>query len=125
MYKIVAVSLALIAAVSCAPQYGHQQQSYGGHGYHQEPSYPSQPIKYEFKYSVHDPHTHDVHSQEESGDGHYVKGVYKLQEPYGGERTVHYSDEGHGFVAHVQTSKISHPQNYGHGGYGHQQPAKY
>nr|XP_018911490.1 PREDICTED: cuticle protein 8-like [Bemisia tabaci] len=113
MYKTIALTLALVAAVTA--QYGHQ--SYGG--YHQEPSYPSEPIKYQYKYEVHDPHTHDIKSQEESGDGHYVKGYYKLVEPYGGERIVHYSDDGHGFVAHVQTSHISHPQDYKKASYGH------
>ncbi|GFG31393.1 hypothetical protein Cfor_09261 [Coptotermes formosanus] len=61
--------------------------------------------KYEFKYGVKDPHTHDIKEQAEKRDGDKVEGYYKLLEADGTTRTVHYTADKHtGFHAHVQRS---------------------
>jgi len=61
--------------------------------------------KYEFKYGVKDPHTHDIKEQAEKRDGDKVEGYYKLVEPDGTTRTVHYTADKHtGFHAHVDIS---------------------
>ncbi|PSN46536.1 Cuticle protein 19 [Blattella germanica] len=81
--------------------------------------------KYSFKYGVKDAHTHDIKEQHETRDGDKVSGYYKLVEPDGTTRTVHYTSDKHsGFNAHVEKSghrsHISHPHvsyNLGHGGY--------
>ncbi|PSN33409.1 hypothetical protein C0J52_15266 [Blattella germanica] len=67
--------------------------------------------KYEFKYGVHDSHTHDIKEQSEKRDGHKVEGYYKLVEPDGTTRTVHYTADKHtGFHAQVQRhGHASHP----------------
>ena len=58
---------------------------------------------YEFEYKVHDPHTHDIKSQHETRKGDEVKGFYKLVEPDGSVREVHYtSDHKTGFNAEVK-----------------------
>ncbi|KAJ9583206.1 hypothetical protein L9F63_022453 [Diploptera punctata] len=70
--------------------------------HHSEESYHSHP-KYEFKYGVKDTHTHDIKEQSEKRDGHKVEGHYKLVEPDGTTRTVHYTADKHtGFHAHVE-----------------------
>ncbi|KAJ4438784.1 hypothetical protein ANN_14735 [Periplaneta americana] len=67
--------------------------------------------KYEFKYGVKDPHTHDNKEQAEKRDGHKVEGHYMLVEPDGTIRTVHYNADKHtGFHAHVhKTGHAVHP----------------
>ncbi|KAJ4438779.1 hypothetical protein ANN_14730, partial [Periplaneta americana] len=67
--------------------------------------------KYEFKYGVKDPHTHDIKEQAEKRDGHKVEGHYMLVEPDGTIRTVHYNADKHiGFHAHVhKTGHAVHP----------------
>ncbi|XP_069669237.1 cuticle protein 19-like isoform X4 [Periplaneta americana] len=61
--------------------------------------------KYEFKYGVKDPHTHDIKEQAEKRDGHKVESHYMLVEPDGTIRTVQYTADKHtGFHAHVQRS---------------------
>ena len=60
---------------------------------------------YEFKYGVHDGHTHDVKEQAEKRVGDKVEGYYSLVEPDGTKRTVHYTaDEHTGFNAVVSKS---------------------
>ncbi|PSN44459.1 Cuticle protein 19 [Blattella germanica] len=90
--------------------------------------------KYSYKYGVKDAHTHDIKQQHETRDGDKVSGYYKLVQPDGTTRTVHYSSDKHsGFNAHVEksghSSHVSHPghsshvahphvsYNLGHGGY--------
>lgn len=78
--------------------------------------------KYGFEYNVHDPHTGDYKSQHETRDGDVVKGFYKVAEPDGTLREVHYtSDKHNGFNAVVTKSgHAHHPAVYGHGhGHGH------
>lgn len=74
---------------------------------HYEQEYPAGPAKYEFAYSIADPHTGDYHSQEEKRDGDHVVGQYSLHEADGTVRIVRYSDEGHGFNAVVE--RQGHP----------------
>lgn len=77
---------------------------------------------------MHDPHSHDVKSQHEERKGDEVKGFYKVAEPDGTVREVHYTaDHKNGFNAVVKkTGKAHHPAVYGghggdggHGGGGH------
>jgi hypothetical protein len=67
--------------------------------------------KYEFKYGVNDTHTQDIKEQAEKRDGDKVEGYYKLVEPDGNTRTVHYTSDKHkGFHAQVVRSGYSlHP----------------
>ncbi|XP_014365524.2 cuticle protein 7-like [Papilio machaon] len=85
---------------------------YGGHDYYAHP-------KYEFLYSVADPHTDDHKSQHEYRDGDAVHGSYSLHQPDGSVRTVDYTADDHsGFHAKVHYSAPSvHPSHYG--GYHH------
>jgi len=93
------ISKQVIAApvAKLAPAYAHRY----------EEEYPAGPAKYEFAYSVADPHTGDYHSQEEKRDGDHVVGQYSLHEADGTVRIVRYSDEGHGFNAVVE--RQGHP----------------
>lgn len=77
--------------------------------------------KYGFEYNVHDPHTGDYKSQHETRDGDVVKGFYKVAEPDGTYREVHYtSDKHNGFNAVVKKSgHAQHPAVYGGHGGGH------
>ncbi|KAJ9591090.1 hypothetical protein L9F63_002371, partial [Diploptera punctata] len=71
------------------------------HGHEEHHAHP----KYEFKYGVHDGHTHDIKEQAEKRDGDKVEGYYKLVEPDGTTRTVHYTADKHnGFNAKVERS---------------------
>lgn len=68
------------------------------------------PAKYEFEYSVHDPHTGDAKTQKEVRNGHQVHGSYSLIEADGSKRTVEYTaDEHHGFNAVVHREPSAHP----------------
>ncbi|PSN37977.1 hypothetical protein C0J52_10434 [Blattella germanica] len=63
------------------------------------------PPHYEFKYGVKDDHTGDIKEQAEKRDGDRVEGYYKLVEPDGTIRTVHYTADKHtGFHAVVEKS---------------------
>ncbi|XP_053989836.1 cuticle protein 19 [Hylaeus volcanicus] len=80
----------------------------GGHDdYNHHPAY-------NFEYSVHDPHTHDIKSQHESRNGDSVKGYYTLKEADGTLREVHYTaDHKNGFNAEVKRSgHAQHPAHY-------------
>ncbi|XP_054262884.1 holotricin-3-like [Macrosteles quadrilineatus] len=93
----------------------------GGHGGgHGDYDYFA-PAHYAFEYEVHDPHSHDVKSQHETRKGDDVKGFYKLVEPDGTIREVHYTADKHnGFNAVVKkTGHAKHPAVYGHGDGGH------
>ncbi|XP_050544639.1 cuticle protein 7-like [Daktulosphaira vitifoliae] len=70
--------------------------------YAPEPAYA--PAPYNFEYSVNDPTTYDVKSQQEYADGNgYVKGSYSLVEPDGSTRVVEYTaDDYNGFNAEVK-----------------------
>lgn len=62
-----------------------------------------QPANYEFKYDVHDEHTGDIKSQQESAKDGKITGYYTLIEPDGHRRIVHYTaDDHHGFEAKVE-----------------------
>ncbi|CAG4941790.1 unnamed protein product [Parnassius apollo] len=68
--------------------------------------------KYNFAYSVADPHTGDHKSQQESRDGDVVHGSYSLVQPDGSVRKVVYTADDHsGFNAVVHNSApFVHPQ---------------
>ncbi|XP_050668993.1 cuticle protein-like [Leptidea sinapis] len=84
-----------------APVHYNQQYATGHQEYYSHP-------KYEFEYSVNDPHTGDIKSQHEARDGDHVAGSYSLHEADGSVRTVHYNADGHnGFNAHVEHSEPS------------------
>lgn len=60
------------------------------------------PVAYEFQYAVHDPHTGDIKSQQESRKDDRVEGVYELIDSDGHQRIVHYKADDHsGFEAIV------------------------
>lgn len=60
------------------------------------------PPHYSFQYGVHDAHTGDIKSQQETRDGDVVKGEYSLVEPDGTKRIVTYTADHHnGFNAVV------------------------
>ncbi|XP_065171714.1 adult-specific cuticular protein ACP-20-like [Atheta coriaria] len=84
--------------------YDHHDDHYDGYHYPQ----------YAYKYGVEDPHTHDIKSQEEHRDGDVVKGHYKLVQPDGRTRIVHYTADKHnGFNADVQyLGHAAHPSYY-------------
>ncbi|KAJ8731921.1 hypothetical protein PYW08_014651 [Mythimna loreyi] len=74
---------------------------YEGHDTHAHP-------KYEYSYSVADPHTGDHKSQHESRDGDAVHGYYSLLQPDGSVRKVEYTADDHnGFNAVVHNSAPS------------------
>ncbi|XP_075971017.1 cuticle protein 7-like [Anticarsia gemmatalis] len=77
---------------------------YDGHDTYAHP-------KYDFEYSVSDPHTGDHKSQHESRDGDSVHGYYSFVQPDGTIRMVEYTaDDHHGFNAVVHHSAPSvHP----------------
>ncbi|XP_050668998.1 cuticle protein 7-like [Leptidea sinapis] len=91
------------APAAYAGNYGGQ---YDGHDTYSHP-------KYDFSYSVADPHTGDHKSQHESRDGGAVHGSYSLVQPDGSVRKVDYTaDDHHGFNAVVHNSAPSvHPQH--------------
>ncbi|XP_052750383.1 cuticle protein 7-like [Galleria mellonella] len=71
---------------------------------HDEYAHP----KYDYEYSVADPHTGDHKSQHESRDGDVVHGYYSLVQPDGSVRKVEYTADDHnGFNAVVHNSAPS------------------
>ncbi|XP_063890269.1 cuticle protein 7-like [Helicoverpa armigera] len=103
------------AAYYSAPvaHYAAPVADYDGHDTYAHP-------KYDFAYSVADPHTGDHKSQHESRDGDAVHGYYSLVQPDGSVRKVEYTaDDHHGFNAVVHNSAPSvHPAPvYGHAYY--------
>ncbi|XP_069705148.1 cuticle protein 19-like [Periplaneta americana] len=119
-FKIAAV-FAMLVVISLA-QHHHELPHYAPvpveHHHHEvevEEHHHAHP-KYEFKYGVKDEHTHDIKEQHEKRDGHKVEGYYKLVEPDGTTRTVHYTADKHtGFHAHVERSGHAvHPVHHHH-----------
>ncbi|KAJ2939692.1 hypothetical protein O0L34_g14412 [Tuta absoluta] len=71
---------------------------YDGHEQHA-------PAKYDYSYSVADPHTGDHKSQHETRDGDSVHGFYEFVQPDGSVRKVEYTADAHnGFNAVVHNS---------------------
>ncbi|KAI8429062.1 hypothetical protein MSG28_007630 [Choristoneura fumiferana] len=96
--KLVAFGAMLAAANAGLYGYGH------GHGHavssqsivrHDEGYAPYAHPKYDFAYSVADPHTGDHKSQHESRDGDAVHGYYSLVQPDGSVRKVEYTADDH------------------------------
>lgn len=96
----------LVFAYPHVAEYNSFGQQYGDDHYDGHHA----PTPYHFKYSVNDPHTHDIKSQHEESDGHgNVKGTYSLVEPDGSTRIVEYTaDHEHGFVAKVKKVEAAH-----------------
>ncbi|XP_025420328.1 cuticle protein 8-like [Sipha flava] len=105
--KLIAFA-ALVAGHMMVFAYPPEYSSYNAHD-----QYAHAPAPYSFEYGVHDPHTHDVKSQNESSDGHgNVKGSYSLLEADGSTRVVEYTaDDVHGFNAVVK--KVGSPYYHG------------
>ncbi|KAJ4438780.1 hypothetical protein ANN_14731 [Periplaneta americana] len=99
-FTLILSQVAATLLVVCAVSFGDHHEEH----HHAHP-------KYEFKYGVKDPHTHDIKEQAEKRDGHKVEGHYMLVEPDGTIRTVHYNADKHtGFHAHVhKTGHAVHP----------------
>ncbi|CAG4941781.1 unnamed protein product [Parnassius apollo] len=98
--------------VAQAVHYAAPAADYDGHDYYAHP-------KYDYTYSVADPHTGDHKSQHEIRDGDAVHGSYSLLQPDGSVRTVDYTANDHtGFNAVVHNSAPAvHPapaHNYHH-----------
>ncbi|XP_050544646.1 cuticle protein 7-like isoform X2 [Daktulosphaira vitifoliae] len=96
--KLIVFAACVASALSqySAPSYHSAPKAYS-----HEPEYAPSP--YSFEYSVHDPHTYDIHSQYEHGDGHgNVKGSYSLVEADGTKRIVDYTADHYGFNAEVK-----------------------
>ncbi|XP_055640028.1 larval cuticle protein A2B-like [Toxorhynchites rutilus septentrionalis] len=69
--------------------------------------------QYEFSYGIHDEHTGDIKSQQESRHGDQVHGQYSLIDSDGHKRTVEYTADDHnGFnaVVHREPTDIKIPQ---------------
>ncbi|XP_069705139.1 cuticle protein 19-like [Periplaneta americana] len=104
------VVIATLAAAVLAQDHHHHLPAVEHHVEEYHHAHP----KYEFKYGVKDPHTHDIKEQAEKRDGHKVEGHYMLVEPDGTIRTVHYTADKHtGFHAHVERSGHAvHPTHH-------------
>lgn len=71
------------------------------------------PAHYEFKYDVHDAHTGDIKSQQETRHDDKVEGFYTLVEPDGHRRVVHYTANDHdGFNAKVDREYVGGHQEH-------------
>ncbi|XP_069705145.1 cuticle protein 7-like [Periplaneta americana] len=107
-----AIVLVALAAVTLAQDLHHHLPPVEHHVEEHHHAHP----KYEFKYGVKDEHTHDIKEQHEKRDGHKVTGYYKLVEPDGTTRTVHYTADKHtGFHARVEKSgHATHPIHQHH-----------
>ncbi|CAH2075407.1 unnamed protein product, partial [Iphiclides podalirius] len=93
-----AAPLAHTAQYAPAAHYAAPAAYSEGHDYYAHP-------KYDYSYSVADPHTGDHKSQHEIRDGDAVHGSYTLLQPDGSVRTVDYSANDHtGFNAVVHNS---------------------
>jgi hypothetical protein len=96
----VATTLAQYAAPAYKPAYSAPAYA-APKAYAPEPAYA--PAPYSFEYAVNDPHTYDIHSQQESSDGYgNVKGSYSLVEADGSTRVVDYTADSYGFNADVK-----------------------
>ncbi|XP_049866490.1 cuticle protein 19-like [Pectinophora gossypiella] len=109
--SVVAVAAAGVVQLA---GYGHEAVAYaapiahyGGHEDHHV-DYHAHP-KYDYSYSVSDPHTGDHKTQHEARDGDVVKGEYSLLQPDGSFRKVTYTADDHnGFNAIVHNTAPAH-----------------
>ncbi|CAH2075409.1 unnamed protein product, partial [Iphiclides podalirius] len=130
MFTKTAIALSLVAIAAAGvvqlghgyggDSYGHEsagyapvaQLAYEGHA-DQHVDYHAHP-KYDYSYSVSDPHTGDHKTQHEARDGDVVKGEYSLLQPDGSFRKVTYTADDHsGFNAIVHNTAPAH-QEYHH-----------
>ncbi|XP_022121610.2 cuticle protein 19 [Pieris rapae] len=96
--------------------YGHEAVAYapvahvGYDAHDQHVDYHAHP-KYDYSYSVSDPHTGDHKTQHEARDGDVVKGEYSLLQPDGSFRKVTYTADDHnGFNAIVHNTAPVHAE---------------
>lgn len=85
------------------------------------------PAEYEFSYAVHDDHTGDIKSQQESRKGDVVHGRYELIDSDGYKRIVEYTADDHnGFnaVVHREPTDIKIPVPVAKVPVSHYAPAK-
>ncbi|KAJ8939779.1 hypothetical protein NQ314_010983 [Rhamnusium bicolor] len=103
------VLLVISATMATVLAQGHQG---GGYGYEE---HGNDQAGYKFAYGIQDPHTHDVHAQQEHRDGKQVIGEYTLNEADGTQRIVKYVSNPHtGFEAIVERKgHAQHPAHYG------------
>ncbi|BES88934.1 Insect cuticle protein [Nesidiocoris tenuis] len=107
---------------------GGGYESYGGHddySHHHEEHHEAKP--YEFGYAVKDPHHGTDFGQQESSDGHNVKGSYRVLLPDGRVQIVTYhADWKTGFHADVKyegEARYPEPQHHESGGYHYPAPS--
>ena len=94
------IAYAPVAAVAPVSHYGGHEDEHVD--YHAHP-------KYDYSYSVSDPHTGDHKTQHEARDGDVVKGEYSLLQPDGSFRKVTYTADDHnGFNAVVHNTAPAH-----------------
>nr|XP_026485944.1 cuticle protein 19-like [Vanessa tameamea] len=115
--SIVAVAAAGVLHGYGGESYGHEAVAYApvaqlahyeGHDEHVD--YHAHP-KYDYSYSVSDPHTGDHKEQHEVRDGDIVKGEYSLLQPDGSFRKVTYTADDHnGFNAIVHNTAPVHSE---------------
>ncbi|XP_076334094.1 uncharacterized protein LOC143238061 isoform X1 [Tachypleus tridentatus] len=103
--SIVLAILALLAASEAGYIGIHSGPVYsGGYGGAYQPVYPSIPTPYTFGYVA--PADGGFSARQESGDGYgRVAGSYKVSDPDGRLRKVHYTAGPEGFRAHVYTNE--------------------
>lgn len=98
------MTFALLAAVAAVPVEHHSEQY-------------DTPAEYDFSYAVHDDHTGDIKSHQESRKGHAVTGKYELIDSDGYRRIVEYTaDEHTGFnaIVHREPTDIKIPIHESH-----------
>ncbi|XP_072940713.1 cuticle protein 19-like isoform X2 [Epargyreus clarus] len=117
--SVVAVAAAGVVQLSghgyAGEGYGHEAVAYAPvaqlahyEGHEQHVDYHAHP-KYDYSYSVSDPHTGDHKTQFEARDGDVVKGEYSLLQPDGSFRKVTYTADDHnGFNAVVHNTAPAH-----------------
>ncbi|KAL1138621.1 hypothetical protein AAG570_008684 [Ranatra chinensis] len=106
-HSYVIIFLGLFALAVAVPLH------YQGHDHGNHKDYYSPP-HYVYEYKVHDGHTGDVKSHQETREGDTVKGVYMQHQPDGTILEVHYTADKHnGYNAVVKKlGKSIHPQHY-------------
>ncbi|XP_046744622.1 larval cuticle protein A2B-like [Diprion similis] len=121
LISLVAIVAAASAGVSAQGHYGYPSGPAYAHA--PAPVYAKAVVKgvdaeydphpqYNFSYDVHDDHTGDIKSQQESRDGDVVHGSYSLVEADGTRRVVEYTADPHsGFnaVVHKEGKPVHAP----------------
>ncbi|KAL1138623.1 hypothetical protein AAG570_008686 [Ranatra chinensis] len=106
--QILVVLASVAICLTAAGVIHDQHESHDDHGDYYSPPH------YVYEYKVHDGHTGDVKSHQETREGDAVKGVYMQHQPDGTILEVHYTADKHnGYNAVVKKLGESvHPQHY-------------